>query len=361
MEVLYMNRLFREEIEAVSNPYFNKYSKNSIRLNLMESPFCIDINNNKSPYENINLNRYPEPNLRSLKKIIKKTYKISDSSEVMFSNGLMQMIQQLCWAFSHPTKNCLIVEPSFFMFKRFIRQAHMNVISVALKSDFQLDLDKILMLISEKNPVLIFLDYPNNPTGVLFDEKSVEEIIKKCNGIVVIDEAYYPYSEKTWVDKVRNFDNLIVIRSFSKCGFAGIRLGYLVAQKRIVQYLEKAAPPFSVNMLTEQVAFAFLSHWDKIIQHVEDVNRLKQELFSDLRKIKGIQPFPSKANFILFKIDNISPKYVFDFLAENNIHINILDGTHNLLQGCLRVAVGDRSSNKKFIVALQKSMKSNHY
>lgn len=347
---------FRNEILDIPNHY-KKIDPNSVRLNLMESPFTIpdelqNIIKEKLCFSDIN--RYPDPECTSLTEKILSSFSIYNG-EILLGNGLMELIQLICWAFSKPGEYVMIPSPSFFIFRRYIRQAHMQIIEAPLTENFNLAIKKCLEVIKHYSPRIIFIDYPNNPTGNLFDISDILLILSTSDGIVVVDEAYFPHSNATLMSYLNKYENLIILRSFSKMGFAALRLGFIAANSAMIKYIKKAQYPFVINSYTQTIAEVILENMSIINEKMREIGSLKIKMHSALSKMNGIKQFPSFANFILFKTDS-SSDYINEHLMKNNILINSLNGTHPLLKNCLRVAIGAENDNEKFLQVLSDAL-----
>lgn len=333
-------QVFKNDIFEINNPY-KKIGSIDTNLSLMEMPYDFSNNLKKEIYNalfEIEINRYPDPECGELKSAVRNFFKIRDH-EITFSNGLMELIQNICFAFSSSGEHVIISSPSFFMFKRFIRQSHMIPIEVPLQDDFNLDVNTFINAIDQYKPKIIFIDYPNNPTGKLFKREDILKILDHATGVVVIDEAYFSYSGSSFIDDLKDYENLIVLRTMSKLGLASLRLGFMVTSKKIANYLEKVMPPFRVNSFTQVLVTCIIRNNEIIKNNLDKVLSTRKILLDGLLKIKRYQSFYSSANFILFKTDHDS-SLLYDHLTERNILINSLHGTNFLLKNCLRVAVG---------------------
>ncbi len=351
-----LNPFFRKELDQLYPFYHPLKDEKTVRLSLMESPYILSkftLQKILSSLNAIEINRYPDPEATLLTEKTKKFYQIEAGVDLLFANGLMELIQLLCWAFSFPGAYALFPAPGFFLFKRFSVQAHLKPEAILLDDNFDLPLDLWLNKIAELKPKIIFIDYPNNPTGKLFNADTIEKIITASQAIVVIDEAYYPYSSATWLDKIPEYKNLVVLRSFSKLGFAGLRLGFLAAHTDLVEYLKKILHPFTVNSLTQQFACRLFSHMPQIYANIKRTSHLKKMLFQELKKIEGIEPFPSEANFILFRLHQGRAANLYEYLINHNISINLIDGIYPKLDNCLRVGVGTEKDNEAFLTCVK--------
>ena len=203
---------------------------------------------------------------------------------------------------------------------------------------------------------MVFLSYPNNPTGNLFDDEDVETLIAETDGLVVVDEAYHPFCQKSFLDRLPRYDNLLVLRTFSKLGLAGLRLGVLAGGKAWLHQFDKVRLPYNINCLTQTSARFALDHLDVLEAQAAQIRRDRELLYTALTKLPGVKPWPSAANFILFRVDGRSATEVFEHLKRRHVLIKNLDTAGGPLQGCLRVTVGTAHENDAFLAALEKSL-----
>jgi histidinol-phosphate aminotransferase len=197
----------------------------------------------------------------------------------------------------------------------------------------------------------VFLAYPNNPTGNLFDASAIERIIEAAPGLVVVDEAYYAFASDSFIPHLARYDNLLVMRTFSKLGMAGLRLGFLAGSAAWLSELEKLRLPYNVGVLTQLVAAKLLEHHDVLLAQAENIKRERTQLLAALAAIGGVHAYPSEANFILFRVAKATQ--IFEGLKQRGILIKNLNGGHPALAGCLRVTVGTQHENGQFLAALQ--------
>jgi histidinol-phosphate aminotransferase len=251
----------------------------------------------------------------------------------------------------------LVVEPSFPMYTFFAQLYGGSTVPVLLRPDFSLDVDAVLEK-ADKGTRLLFVCSPNNPTGNQFREADIKRLLQEFEGVVVVDEAYVDFARGSVIRWVRDYDNLVVLRSFSKAfGLAGLRLGYLVSNKALVEYVQRVVGPFNVNSVTQQVIALALEKWSYFKEQIEYVVNEREWLMKNLRQTDGIAPYPSEANFILFKVTkpNLSSATVTERMENRNVLVK--DRGHlPLLENCIRVTVGNRNMNKAFLSALTESM-----
>jgi histidinol-phosphate aminotransferase len=220
--------------------------------------------------------------------------------------------------------------------------------------DFSLDLPATLAAIRRERPALVFLAYPNNPTGNLFPVEAVAQIIAASSGLVVLDEAYYAFASDSFIPHLASYPNLLVMRTFSKLGMAGLRLGFLAGSAEWLGELEKLRLPYNVGVLTQVVAAKLLAHHEVLLQQAEQIKQDREKLYQQLYEIAAVKVYPSEANFLLFRVANATA--VFNGLKQRGVLIKNLDGGHPLLQDCLRVTVGTPDENERFMITLKESI-----
>jgi len=300
---------------------------------------------------NAEINRYPDPGAQRLKARLRETLQVPSGADLVLGNGSDEIIQMLTMAVARPGAVVMGVEPAFVMFRMIATFCGVRFSGVPLKPDFSLDVDAMLAAIRAEQPALIFLAYPNNPTGNLFDDAAIERILAAAPGIVVVDEAYHAFAQRTFMDRLARFPNLLVMRTLSKSGLAGLRLGILAGAPAWLAHIDKVRLPYNVNVLTQLAAEKVLQH-DALLEEQAAVLRAGRErMQAELKSVAGVTAYPSAANFILFRIARAAA--VFDRLKQRGVLIKNLDGSHPALADCLRVTVGTPDENAQFIAALR--------
>jgi len=278
-------------------------------------------------------------------------------SEILVGNGADGVSDSLMKVFVRKGSKVLVVEPTFPMYGYYTQLYGGKKVTALLKPSFELDADEILKKCDKQTSLLIICS-PNNPTGNQFKKEGIEKILQEFNGVVVVDEAYADFAKYTVIDWTRNFDNLVVLRTFSKAfGLAGIRAGFLVSNKSIVEYVKRVMPPFDVNIVTQRLIVLALQNWSYFQQRIKYILEEREWLRNALAKIDGIIPYPSDANFILFKVtkDNLSSSTVKEKLESRGVLVKDR-GNLPLLENCIRVTVGTRNMNETFISALKDAL-----
>jgi histidinol-phosphate aminotransferase len=322
--------------------------------NAKEIPCRIKLDANESPYgfeyavksiSMIRTNRYPDPEAKSLKKLLAKDLGM-ETENILFGNGSDELIYYLITTFGGPVAYPV---PTFIMYGIIGQALGEKHISVSLDKNFDLDVERFLKTIKRVKPKLIFLSSPNNPTGNCFSTDRILKIIEASRGIVVVDEAYQPFSSETgMLPLLRDYPNLVIMRTFSKIGLASLRLGYMIADPGIVGEVNKVRLPFNVNSFSQAIATAALKKKKEFRSTVKTITDERDRLLSEMEKINGVKPFPSEANFILFRAEK--PDLLYSSLLEKGILVrNIKDA----VKGCLRVTVGTPKENTAFLKALR--------
>ena len=351
-----VSQLVRPEILAL-NAYHVPVSAGMVKLDAMENPYLVP----QSLREEIAavvgdaaINRYPDPNPLALKRKIAELLQLQSGMSVLLGNGSDELIQLLAMAVNKPGTTLLSVEPSFVMYKMIATFLGMRYVGVPLAQDFSLDMSAMLAAIERDKPALIFLAYPNNPTGNAFSAADIKQIIAAAPGLVVVDEAYYAFAEGSFVPHLAEYPNLLVMRTFSKLGMAGLRLGFLVGSELWLNELEKLRLPYNVGVLPQLVAEKLLDHHDVLLAQAEQIKQDRSLLLQELSAIKGVKVYPSSANFLLLRVARA--KEIFEGLKQRGVLIKNLHGSHPMLQDCLRVTVGTPEENRRFLEAFNETI-----
>ena len=348
----FINNWLRSDIQAI-NAYHVPAAENMIKLDAMESPFPLPehlIEKYLSHLSQAQLNRYPSPSAEQLQQTLRDLMSIPDEFGVLLGNGSDELIQLLALA-CETDDTILSVEPSFVMYEMIAKFTRLNYQGIPLTDDFQIDLDLMLASIKTCQPKLIFIAYPNNPTGNVFDREAIETLIQSTDALVVLDEAYYAYANDSFLADIAKYPNLVLLRTVSKIGFAGLRLGLLIGAKATVDELDKLRLPYNINTLTQASANFLLQEKDEIEKNAQSILQQRSQLAEALNGIGGLSVYPSQANFILFKAADSNN--LFEFLKSQGVLIKNLSSAPRL-SDCLRVTVGTQEENSFFIDQVKK-------
>jgi len=345
--------LVRPEILALK-AYPVPSSDGMVKLDAMENPYSLPDGLRRelaAALARVDVNRYPTPSPQKLRDAIARRMNVPAGMEVLLGNGSDELIQMLITALARPGAALMYPSPTFVMYSMGATFSGMRAVPVPLRDDFSLDADAFITRLQAEKPALVFLAYPNNPTGVLYPEADVVKIIRACRGLVVVDEAYHVFAGKSFLPRLAEFDNLVVIRTVSKLGLAGIRLGYLVGRPEWVAQLDKVRPPYNVSVLTQAAALFMLERLEVLEEQAARIRSERKTLGEALKALKGITVFPSEANFFLIRVPDADRTYAA--LREQKVLVrNLNPGIRN----CLRVTVGTPDENRILVTALREAL-----
>ncbi|OFZ98331.1 MAG: histidinol-phosphate transaminase [Betaproteobacteria bacterium RBG_19FT_COMBO_58_11] len=350
------DQLIRDEIRALA-AYHVPDAAGYVKLDAMENPYRLPDDLRAALGQLASeaaINRYPDAAASKLKARLRESMQIPAGMEILLGNGSDEIIQILAMAIAKPGATILGLEPSFVMYRMIAAYVGARYVGVPLKADFTLDIEATLAAIAEHQPALTFIAYPNNPTGNLFDAAQLTRILDAAPGLVVMDEAYHVFAQTSFLSRLTQYPNLLVMRTLSKLGLAGLRLGFLVGSPAWLNELDKLRLPYNVNVLTQQVAECVLARPDVLEQQAAAIRAERTQLMQALERLPGVTAFPSAANFILFRVAQADA--VFDKLKGQGILIKNLSRAHPQLADCLRVTVGTPDENRQFLTALGQSL-----
>jgi histidinol-phosphate aminotransferase len=348
--------VIRDEVRAIS-AYAVPDSAGMTKLDAMENPFALPPEVARELGERLGdvlLNRYPPADPRGFKETLARSIDLPPGSALLLGNGSDELIHLVIQACARPGATVLSPWPSFSMYELSTRFDGCRFVGVPLRADFTLDTNALLAAIAEHQPAVIFIAYPNNPTGNLFERNGVEAVLRSAPGLVVIDEAYLPFAQDTWMPQLRSWPNLLVLRTLSKLGLAGIRLGYLAGDPDWVAELEKLRPPYNVNVLTLATADFLLEHLRVLEGQAVMLRTERSRVAAALASLRNVTVFPSAANFLLFRVADADR--IFNGLKERGILIKNVSAMHPLLANCLRTTIGTAVENDAFIQALRATL-----
>jgi len=348
--------VIRDEVRAIS-AYHVPDSRGLIKLDAMENPYGLPAELRAQIAElaaETSLNRYPDPAAAALKAQLREAMRVPDGMDLLLGNGSDEIIQILALAVNRQAAVLMGVEPSFVMFRMVATFTAMRYIGVPLTADFSLDVHRVRAALREHRPALTFIAYPNNPTGNLFDAEAIHAVIEAAPGLVVVDEAYHAFAGRTFLPELARHPNLLVMRTLSKLGLAGLRLGMLIGRPEWLSELDKVRLPYNVNVLTQKIAACVLRRPDVLDAQAAEVRKGRTRLLLGLQALPGVEAFPSDANFVLFRVPRADA--VFAGLRARGVLIKNLNGSHQSLADCLRVTVGTPEENDQLLGALQQSL-----
>ena len=347
----------RPEIRELS-AYHVPDASGLVKLDAMENPYRLPeelLPQWQQGMTSVALNRYPDPAATKLQHKLIEVMQVPQGRSIVLGNGSDELIQMLALAVASEQRCIMSFEPGFVMYSMIARFAGMKYVGVPLAEDFTLDMEKTRAAIEQHQPAIIFIAYPNNPTANLFDSDAVEEIIRIAPGLVVVDEAYHPFAQTSFMPRLSHYDQLLVMRTVSKMGLAGLRLGLLCGEQALINEINKVRLPYNINVLTQYTAGFILNNAGFLEGQAEMIRADREHLLKQLTLIEGVKVFPIPANFILFRVTGGSATEVFTSLYNDGVLVKNLDKP-GPLQNCLRVTVGTQDENQAFMKALERAL-----
>lgn len=345
----------RPEIRALS-AYHVPDSGKCIKLDAMENPYRWPdalVNAWLERLRDAPLNRYPDPSARRLQERLRIAMQVPQDMAVLLGNGSDELIQMIVQTVAAPGRVILAPEPTFVMYRMIAQVLGLKFAGVPLTADFALDVDAMLEAMDLHQPAVVFLAYPNNPTGNLFDAAAVRRIIAEAPGLVIVDEAYAAFASDSLMGVLGEYPNLLVLRTVSKMGLAGLRLGMLAGPPAWLDEIDKTRLPYNINVLTQASAEFALEHREVLDAQTARICADRAVLLAALAAMPGLTVYPSEANFILFRTRPGRADALFAGLRERGILIKNLNASGGALADCLRVTVGTPEENTAFLSVLK--------
>ncbi len=349
----------RQDVASMHG-YAIQPSAGLVKLDAMENPFRLPPELQRELGERLGrvaINRYPAQCAADVVAALTKFVDLPAGCKLMLGNGSDELIDMLSVACNVPGATILAPLPGFVMYEMSAKLRGLRFVGVPLTADFELDEAAMLAAIERHRPALTYIAYPNNPTANLFDERIVERIVAAVgaqNGLVVFDEAYQPFSSRSWMPKLAQHDHVLVMRTLSKFGLAGVRLGYLCGAAALIDEVEKVRPPYNVSALNAEAALFALQHADEYARQAAVLREERGRLQRALATLPGVHAFPSEANMILVRVPD--GKRAFDGMKARGVLVKHIAGLHPLLANCLRLTVGTPEENDQMIRALKESL-----
>jgi histidinol-phosphate aminotransferase len=275
----------------------------------------------------------------------------------MLGNGSDELISLIAMACDVPGASMLAPLPGFVMYGMAAKLQGLGFVGVPLTPRFELDLEAMLAAIEASRPAITWIAHPNNPTANLFDEAAIDRIVAAVaaqDGLVVFDEAYQPFSSRTRIGDLRRHPHVLVLRTLSKFGLAGVRLGYLMGPAPIVEAIDKVRPPYNVSVLNAEAALFALEHADEYARQAALLREERGRLLGSLSAMPGAEPFPSEANMVLVRVADATA--TFAALKAAGVLVKNVEPLHPLLAGCLRLTVGTPDENRRMLDALSAAL-----
>ncbi len=352
-------KFIRQDVQSM-HAYAVQSSAGLIKLDAMENPFTLPAALQKALSERLGsmaINRYPGARIDDLKTALRAYAGVPDSHGLMLGNGSDELISLLAMACDIPNAKILAPLPGFVMYAMSAQLLGLKFIGVDLGVDFELDEVAMLAAINREKPAITYLAYPNNPTANLWDAGVIRKIIAACaayGGLVVMDEAYQPFSSKSWMDEIKAAPhanaNVLLMRTLSKFGLAGVRLGYMMGPKALIDEIDKLRPPYNISVLNAECALFALENVEAFSAQASMITAQRAVLFVAFENMPKLKAYPSEANMILVRTPDADA--AFAHLKAQGILVKNMSKMHPLLKNCLRLTVGTPQENEAMLAAL---------
>ena len=333
-------------------------SAGMIKLDTMENPFRLSDELQRQLGERLGrvaINRYPAERTLELAAALAQHAGMPEGCGITLGNGSDEIITMLSMAIGTPGAKVLAPLPTFVVYEMAARYQGLGFVGVPLTADFELDEAAMLAAIAEHQPALIYLSYPNNPTANLWDEAVIERIVEAAPGLVVMDEAYQPFASRDAMALMQRHAHVLVMRTMSKFGLAGVRIGYLLGRAELVAEIDKVRPPFNVGVLNAEAGLFALEHAEVYAEQAQILRRERDALLEALPALAGVvKVFPSQGNMILLRVNDAAR--AFAGMKARGVLIKNVSGLHPLLANCLRITVGTPEENQAMLAALKESL-----
>jgi len=348
-----MSRYLRADVQGMHG-YAVQPSAGFVKVDTMENPFRLPGALRKALGERlaeVALNRYPAERGDVLRAELAKHARMPEGCDIMLGNGSDELISLLTLAADVPGNVVMAPLPGFVMYEMSARLQGLKFVGVPLTPDFELDGPAMLAAVREHRPALLYIAYPNNPTANLWDDAVVDAIIEAAPGLVVIDEAYQPFAARDSLARLRRHEHVVLMRTMSKFGLAGVRIGYMMGRRALIAEIDKLRPPFNVSVLNCEAALFALEHVDEYAKQAATIRAEREKLHVELAKLPGVHPFPSEANMILARVPDA--KRVFEGMRARGVLVKNVSGLHPLLADCIRITIGTPEENPQTLAALR--------
>jgi len=346
--------LIRPEILALK-AYHVPEAKGMVKLDAMENPYTLPEALRKdlaAVLARVDLNRYPAPVSPRLIDLLKRKMGVPPGMEVLLGNGSDELLQNIALAAAKPGAVAMYPAPTFVMYSMYATFFGMKGVAVPLRDDFGFDAPAFIARMRKEQPAVVFIAYPNNPTGLLYPEQDIIAVIRAAPGLVVLDEAYHAFAQKSFMPRLAEFPNLVVLRTVSKLGLAGIRLGYLAGTKGWLEQFDKVRSPYNINVLTEATAVFLLERLEVLEEQAAQIRKERESLGRALAALNGLTVYPSQANFFLVRVPD--GERAFRKLCEQGVLVKNLAGL--AMKNCLRITVGTPDENRILLTALREAL-----
>lgn len=349
-------RLIRQDVQGM-HAYAVQDSRGLVKLDAMENPHRLPPGLREAlgrRLAEVALNRYPGDRLNDLRRALAVHAGMPEGYDIVLGNGSDELISLIAMACDVPGASILAPLPGFVMYGASAQLQGLKFIPVDLTPDFELDERAMLAAIREHQPSIVYLAYPNNPTANLWDDQVIERIVEAAPGLVVMDEAYQPFSSKSYAQRMTRHGHVLLMRTLSKFGLAGVRIGYLIGPAALVAEIDKVRPPYNISVLNGEAALFALEHAEVFDAQARELREQRAVLQRALAAMPAVKAWPSDANMILVRVPDAAA--AFEGMKARGVLVKNVSRMHPLLANCLRLTVGTADENAQMLAALQASL-----
>jgi histidinol-phosphate aminotransferase len=352
-------RTIRQDVQSM-HAYAIQASAGLVKLDAMENPFRLPPELQRELGERlarVAINRYPTQCVADVIEALARFVELPAGCQLMLGNGSDELISLLALACDVPGATILAPVPGFVMYEMSAKLQGLQFVGVPLTPDFELDEAAMLAAIERHHPAVTYLAYPNNPTANLWNDAVIERLVEAVgaqHGLVVFDEAYQPFASRTWMQRMAAHDHVLVMRTLSKFGLAGVRLGYMAGATALIEQIDKVRPPYNISVLNAEATRFALDHADEYARQAALLRAERERLQHALREVPGATPFPSEANMILVRAPDAA--HAFVGMRQRGVLVKNVSALHPLLANCLRLTVGTPEENTLMLDALKASL-----
>lgn len=353
----------RQDVQSM-HAYAVQDSTGMLKLDAMENPHRLSPELQAELGRRLGavaINRYPGARVDELKAALQRYAAPPTGWSLMLGNGSDELISLLAMACDIPGASIVAPVPGFVMYAMSAQLQGLAFHGVPLTADFALDEAAMLAAIAQHQPAILYLAYPNNPTGTLWNAGVIERLIAAQGaqgGLVVMDEAYQPFATRSWIDHVRaapeQHGHVLIMRTLSKFGLAGVRIGYMLGDAALIAEIDKVRPPYNISVLNAECALFAIEHADVFAAQALDIQAQRALIFEALGKLPSVTAYPSQGNMILVRVPDAQK--VFDGMKARRVLIKNVSKMHPLLDNCVRLTVGTADENAQMLAALEASL-----
>jgi len=351
-----LKKLIRQDVQSM-HAYAIQESSGLVKLDAMENPHRLPAALQAHLGQRLGalaLNRYPDGRVNELRQALAEHAGMPEGFDIMLGNGSDELISLLAMACDVPGASILAPLPGFVMYAMSAQLQGLKFIGVPLTPDFELDEAAMLAAIAEHQPSIIYIAYPNNPTANLWDDAVIDKVIAAAPGLVVMDEAYQPFASKSYIHRIARHSHVLLMRTMSKFGLAGVRLGYMMGPKALIAEIDKVRPPYNISVLNYECALFALEHAEVFAGQAEDIRAQRTVLVDALRALPGVKTWKSDANMVLVRVPDAAK--TFEGMRSRGVLVKNVSKMHPLLANCLRLTVGTAGENAQMLAALKESL-----